>query len=135
MKMNTLNLAHIHTVSENALFSKSLSDNEFNVHATSMAKKTIENDALRCFSSNYYELGGHGLPHEVINMVIRNITAPCVISLKKDFHTSIFMNIAKQINDMNIHKSKDVWCLSCIFTQEEYGFKISFLKWFLAKHF
>ncbi len=134
MKMNTLDVVLAQTLSAHVIVNREINHSDLSRYAITSANKTISNKPFTCFSSNYYQLGGHRLPSVVVNMALRNVVAPSINVTEGNAYISIFMNIAQQISDMNIHHSKDVWRLSCIFTQEEYGFTIPFLTWFLKKH-
>jgi len=100
-----------------------------------MASRAIENNSLKCFYSEYSKLGGNTLPKDIVNMVIQQVEIPQEVLYQNSIKMALYMNVSKQIVDMKVKRKKDIWILTNIFTQQEYGFVVSYQKWLLKKFF
>lgn len=84
---------------------------------------------LHCFYTDYKKLGGSAVPKEVLNMAIQQINSPQTIAFENSIKLTIFQAIAEQVFEMGITSQKDVWRIADIYTQNNFGYKINFLKW------
>lgn len=89
----------------------------------------IEKMPLHCFYTDYEKLGGSALPKEVLNMAIQQINSPQAIAFENSIKLAIFQAIAEQVFKMGITSHKEVWRIADIYTQNNFGYKINFLKW------
>ncbi len=136
--MNTLNVSanHLNSISiDRQLTFRFIDDKQYKINVSTMANRVIEKNCLHCFYAEYSALGGKALSKDVVNMVIQQTSIPQTVLCKTSIKKAIFMHIAKQISTMRIKGGKDIWRLACIITKQEYGFTISYLKWFFQRTF
>lgn len=138
MKMKTLNFTsnRLHSISADSQLSLSFSnDKPLYIDVSAMASGMIERDCMKCFYTQYSNLGGKSLPREIVNMVIQQVTLPQKVLCQNSIKMAIFVDIAKRIAAMQIKNNKDIWRLSCIVSEQEYDYVINYRKWFLHKLF
>jgi len=107
--------------------------NHLTVDVSSMPSKNISENLMQCFYKRYRTIGGESLPKDVVNMAIQRAQLPHTIQANGSVMRSIFFDIAEQFEAMNIHSSREVWRLTCIVTQSEYNFTISYFSWYSQK--
>jgi len=134
--MNTLNVSanHLNSISiDSQLSFRFIGDEQYQISVSAMATGAIEKNCLHCFYAEYSALGGKSLPKDVVNMVIQQVSIPQSVLSKNSIKKAIFVHIAKQISATKINSRKDIWRLANIVTEHEYGFSISYIKWFFAR--
>ena len=101
----------------------------YTTHIPIICAQQIEKMPLHCFHSDYKKLGGSSLPKEVVNMIVQQITIPENIIHQGSIELAVFQAIAEQILNMGITSHREAWRITCIYTQIEFGYKFSYLKW------
>ena len=136
MNMNTLTA--IYTSNEPVLINADfLQENTLKIDKSSVFNETIQSNnyiqsqPLHCFYSQYIALGGINLPKDIVNMVIQQVDTVSALKHAENKQFAIFRNITKQISILQIKSTRDIWRLSTVITEREYGFKVSFIKWYL----
>ena len=97
-----------------------------------IASNQISSKPLHCYHSQYQSLGGKKLSKDIVNMVVQQVTTPKRYHLDKYSQYLLFSDITKQVRALKIKHSKEIWFLSSIITQCEFGFSVNYSHWLLT---